>query len=95
MLDSQPSRSEPSAETVPPTTPPSRSWPSAMASPSVPWDVLRRETWNAPEYEPELTLNAQASSDPGVGVPENVLPERGERRELEPITSATGAKEPI
>ncbi len=23
--------------------------------------VLRRETWAAPEYEPELTLNAEAS----------------------------------
>ena len=34
--------------------------------------VLRRETWAAPEYEPELTLNSEASSDPGVGVPENV-----------------------
>jgi hypothetical protein len=34
--------------------------------------VLRRETWAAPEYEPEPSLKAQASSDPGVGVPENV-----------------------
>ena len=34
--------------------------------------VLRRETWAAPEYEPEASLKAQASSDPGVGVPENV-----------------------
>ncbi len=57
--------------------------------------VLRRETWDRPEYEPELTLNEEASSNPGVGVPENVFPGHGERRELEPIASTPDEKEPV
>ena len=57
--------------------------------------MLRRETWAAAEYEPEASLKAQASSNPEVGVPENVLPGRGDRRELEPVTSALDAKERI
>ena len=47
--------------------------------------ILRRETWAAPEYEPEPSLKAQASSDPAVGVPENAVPGHAVRPDREPL----------
>ena len=51
--------------------------------------VLRRETWVAPEYEPEPTLHGLALHDPEVGVPQKVAPGNRERRDLEAVARAT------
>jgi len=57
--------------------------------------ILRRETWAAPEFEPGPTHeHGRTSSDPGVGVSENVPSEHGERNDFEPVAGATGAREP-
>ena len=50
--------------------------------------ILCRETWSAPEYEPEPTRHGLVLSDPEVGIPENVAPGNGERRDLEVVASA-------
>ena len=47
--------------------------------------VLRRETWAAPEYEPEPSLKPQASRDSAGGVPENVPPRDTVRSDREPL----------
>ncbi len=50
--------------------------------------ILRRESWVAPEYEPEPTLQGLALSDSEVGVPETVAPGHREPRDLEVVASA-------